>query len=207
MFVQVSCTVQNSLYAPGRTSSNIHQNRSDSSYVLQVHNISISIDAKRGARVTSFASDGEEQLTSNKVNQNYYGSTLWLSPQSVWGKPQPPALDIGMYKGAIKKDYLNLQSAVDTLNGLRFEKKFWGDVKDTAIHIRYTVHNVSNEVKNIAPWEVTRVPVGGLSFFPKGADTALTKSNLPVSDTGGIIWYNSDKSAHTFKPKTVYEWK
>ncbi len=195
VFIQLNCTVKKSRHEVVTKSADIHQNLSDSTYILQVHNISLGIDPKAGARVISFSLDGKEQLTSKSIHRNYYGSTLWLSPQSVWSKPQPPVLDVAMYNGVIKKDYLHLQSSVDTVSGLQFEKRFWGDLKDTAIHIRYTIHNISKEVKCLAPWEVTRVPVGGLSFFPKGSDTPLTKSNLPVLDTGGIIWYTSDKSA------------
>ncbi|MEJ7830800.1 MAG: hypothetical protein WKF91_21525, partial [Segetibacter sp.] len=195
VFFQLNCTVKKSRHEVVRKSSDIHQNFSDSTYILQVHNISISIDAKAGARIISFALDGREQLSLKSIHRNFFGSTLWLSPQSVWSKPQPPVLDVAMYKGVIKKDYLNLQSSVDTVNGLQFEKRFWVDVKDTSVHIRYTIHNISKEVKCLAPWEVTRVPVGGLSFFPKSSDTPLAKSNLPVLDAGGIVWYTSDKSA------------
>ncbi len=161
-------------------------------YVLRVHNISLGVDPDAGGKVTSFKLGDKEQLTPSTVHPKYYGSTLWISPQNVWSKPWPRILDSSMYKASVKTPYLYLKSETDQVNGLKIVKRFYGDATDTSISILYRITNRSKEEKWLAPWEVTRVPVDGLSFFPKESEKPLSKSNLVIYDSIGVIWFPYD---------------
>jgi hypothetical protein len=166
-------------------------NKSDSLYTLKVSNVSAVVDVNTGARVISLKLNDTELLGSKQIHPKFYGSTLWLSPEGKW-KGQGP-LDDGVYK----KDFLNttnvqLTSKNDTLRGFVFTKKFSVSAADTAIVITYTIKNIAAKAQEVSPWEVTRVPTGGLAFYPKGALSALAKSNLPVQDSLGLVWYPYD---------------
>lgn len=200
LFFQPGCAVKKPSPQVVGNGPVIHQNLSDSSYILRVHNISVSIDPNAGGRIISLQLEGKEQLSQKSVHPKYYGSSLWLSPQSIYNK-QLETLDISKYKGLIKNPYLYLQSEADKVNGFQIEKRFYGNTADTSIHIRYTITNVSDSTRWLAPWEVTRVPVDGLSFFPKGGDKPLLKSNLLIYDSAGIIWFPYDQSAITSSQK------
>lgn len=176
----------------------------DSTYSIKVNNIDMVISAAVGARVISVKLNGNEVLSSKSVHPAFYGSTLWLSPEGKW-KGQG-VLDNGGYK---VDDYnkvnrfngtdLHLISQKDSLRGFAFEKQFTVSPSDTAIIIRYTITNISKEMQEVAPWEVTRVPAGGLAFFPKGArDTPQSNKMYPllnISDSMDMIWYPYDSSS------------
>jgi hypothetical protein len=94
---------------------------------------------------------------------------------------------------------LRLKSENDILNGFKFSNHFKISDADTSIVIRYVITNIAKDIQEVAPWEVTRVPTGGLVFFPKGItnDVPLTNKIRPllaVRDVKGIIWYPYDSS-------------
>ena len=47
-----------------------------------------------------------------------------------------------------------------------------------------------------APWQITRVGPGGLTFYPSG-DGSFPPSNLGVRDALGVTWYDYDAAAIT----------
>ena len=177
---------------------NMLQDSSDNLFTININNVFVAIDAKVGARIISLKIDGIELLSSKEVNSRNYGSTLWLAPEGKW-KGQG-VLDNGDYKAVyFKGKDLTLKSKRDTLRGFLFSKQFHGDITDTSITISYTITNISKDMQEVAPWEVTRVPTGGLVFSQKGYGNDIPKSNkmypLPnVYDSIGIIWYPYDSS-------------
>jgi hypothetical protein len=160
---------------------------------LTVNNVSVIIDANVGARVVSLKVDGLEILSSKDVHPRFYGSSLWLSPEGKW-KGQG-VLDTAPYT-VIREDAkeIDLKSEDDLLRGFSFSKQFHVNAGDTSVVIRYTISNISRNAQDVAPWEVTRVPAGGLAFFPEGPHPALSKSDLHVRDSAGIVWYPYDSS-------------
>lgn len=46
------------------------------------------------------------------------------------------------------------------------EKVFSANAADGVVTISYTFHNVGTAPVSVAPWEITRVAAGGLTFFP-----------------------------------------
>lgn len=177
---------------------NMLHDSSDSLFTININNIFVTIDAKVGARIISLEIGGRELLSSKKVNPHFYGSTLWLAPEGKW-KGQG-VLDNGDYKAVyFHGTDLTLKSKRDTSRGFLFSKQFHGDISDTSITINYTITNISKDTQEVAPWEVTRVPTGGLAFTPKANQADVPKPNqsyplLKIIDSLGIIWYPYDSS-------------
>jgi hypothetical protein len=163
---------------------------------LSAGNMAIGIDIVTGGRITSLTVDGTELLGSSCIHARFYGSSLWLSPENKWkGMGQ---LDAGPYK--IERSNpgdLLISSADDTVRGFSFTKEFRVNGADTSVSIRYTISNTAKAEQEVAPWEVTRVPTGGLAFFPSGPLPALAKSDLMVRDSIGLTWYPYDSVSRT----------
>lgn len=158
---------------------------------LGTSNVSITIDVSTGARVVSCKVANRELLGSPAIHPRFYGSSLWLSPEGKW--KGMGALDTGPY--VLQRSTateLVVQSPPDSVRGFAFRKSFRVNAGDTSFSIRYTITNTAVTSQDVAPWEVTRVPTGGLSFFPSGAASALAKSDLKVVDTLGFTWYPYD---------------
>jgi hypothetical protein len=170
----------------------------DGMFTLNIGNMSIVIDGSTGSRVVSLKLDDDEILGSKTLHPTYYGSTLWLSPHCKWEKQG--FLDVSAYSMEFFNGVdLHLKSQNDSLLGFVFSKEFHGSLKDTSVVIQYSITNIAGDMQEVAPWEVTRVPTGGLAFFPKGSEQDLPKSNnripiLAIQDSIGIIWYPYDSS-------------
>jgi hypothetical protein len=76
--------------------------------------------------------------------------------------------------------------------GLSITKDYRADATSGWITITYTIN--ATKAFQTGPWEDTRVPRGGIVFFPAG--TSLTKGPLTVTTTAGINWFDdASKSA------------
>ena len=183
-------------FKPGTVYKGVSVHEVEGLFTLKVHNISLEIESNHGGRISSLGLEGNEFLSSKRVHPRYYGSTLWMSPQAKWSVSRlQGVLDNSVYKAvSINDSSLHLKSQNDSLSGFSFEKQFFGNAKDTSIRIRYIITNISDEKKELAPWEVTRVPTGGLAFFPKSSQPPLQKSNLTIQDVQNFIWYPYDSS-------------
>jgi hypothetical protein len=169
---------------------------SEGLFTLNCGNMSIVIDRTTGARVISLKLDGDEILGGKNLNTRYYGSSLWLSPEAKWRAMG--IIDVSPYNLELFNNVdLLLKSNIDTINGFIVSKKFHRNLSDTSIIIQYTIINCAKSIQEIAPWELTRVPTGGLAFFPKGSPQDLPviskrMQSLSVRDSIGIIWYPFD---------------
>jgi hypothetical protein len=132
----------------------------------------IEVDPSYGGRVSSLKIDGHEMLYLDKEygGGNLWGATLWQSPQSEWGWPPSTALDSDPYTGGIIGNTISLLSDIDGDYGtdLQFRKIFYAIPADTSVIIRYTLINTGSTDHEYSAWELTRVPVGGITFFPYG---------------------------------------
>ena len=161
------------------------------SFTLTVKNSSLTVDAAAGGRIVSLKFDGQEILGSSRIHPHFYGSSLWLSPENKWKGMGP--LDAAPYTVQQSgQTVLRVKSPDDSIRGFSFTKEIRVNEADTSFLIHYTIRNIAAVSQEVAPWEVTRVPTGGLAFFPGGDQPALTKSDLPVRDNLGIVWYPYD---------------
>lgn len=175
------------------------------------------VDAACGARVTCFSLGGDDILSGAEVNALNFGSTFWTSPQSQWGWPPPGEIDSEPYE---------MRLVGTTGNAVRFEgriypklavavaKTFAVDAARDLVEITYSIANRSAESLSIAPWEISRHPTRGLTFFPTEApkppgarpapgdgtpDPAIVepRSSLRVVQEAGAIWFAYDAAAVT----------
>jgi hypothetical protein len=163
---------------------------------LAFDDVSFEVDAATGGRVTGLYLRGRNLLTGPDVDAGNYGSTFWTSPQSAWGWPPVPEIDHGPYQPTVEAGGFVLRSAVSPTLGVDVEKRFSADAGRGAVMLDVTVRNRSAAPVALAPWQISRVPPGGLSFFPAG-DGVFPPSNLAVRAVAGIVWYAYDAAAIT----------
>jgi hypothetical protein len=149
--------------------------------------------SSNGGRIISFRVGTHEFLTSADQHENY-GSTLWTAPQSNWGWPPFSVLDEDEYSVEQSGGNLKMKSNPDPKSGFQIEKS-WQPIGDQSIRIEYIIRNISDKEKAVGPWEVTRVPCGGIAFFPDGDKAAIPESSLkPDMQKEGINWISITKT-------------
>ena len=174
---------------------------SGSKCYFQVANVYFEVYPAYGGRISSLKLDNKEIMYIDSVGGNYlWGSTFWQSPQSDWNWPPSTSLDQLAYSGGIYGDSVNILSKVDDTwsTNLRFRKTFYADLSDTSVTIKYFMINTGSSACVNAPWEITRVPVGGMEFFP---DTGSTTGPLAAqtSKIGQLRWLNYTGSSSGLK--------
>jgi hypothetical protein len=153
----------------------------------------ITVDPAKGGRITSFKINEFEFLAGKNIHPEYYGSTFWPSPQSLWNWPPPGILDSSPYSLEIKNNYIKIISKEDPATGFQFIKEF--SPASCGINLTYTIKNIADKINKAAPWEISRVPKGGIFFFPFGEKPLATKVFEPVNVNiiDGILWYKDEK--------------
>jgi hypothetical protein len=165
-------------------------------YSFQVADMYFEVDQNFGSRISSLKLGDNEVMF---VNRDYadpilWGSTLWPAPQSVWNWPPSTTLDSDPYSGGISGNYVILTSEVDQNSNLRFKKTFCASEQDTSVTIIYTLINEGLDTENDAAWEVTRVPPGGISFFPAGEGSVTGNFAGYVETLNNVSWYDYKSS-------------
>ena len=190
------------VFAATALSAQTVQKLDDEKYVLSVQDLSMTVDAAHGGKILSFklgeqeviaqnpaaapqpAPQGEGQPRRRFFNPNSYGSTFWTSPQKEWNWPPVPEYDSLPYTAEVKDGpvkvadvvipALFLQGQVSKF-GDRVCKAFTVDPSDLAFVITYSIVNESGETRQVAPWQISRVPNGGFLEFdatPEGVTPA-----------------------------------
>ena len=174
---------------------------SNGKYILTSKDLKVEVDPNTGGRITSFKLGDQDILLQKNINKENYGSTLWPAPQN-WPWPPSSVLDRMAYASSVQGDTLILTSYPDQLTGLRFSKSFSINVRQNALTIQYTITNISEQSLSVGPWEVTRVPSGGISFFPVDSLSQQPSSNLESTFTKrGVTWFKYNKSLLTSDQK------
>jgi hypothetical protein len=165
-------------------------------YRWQFGEVSFEVNAAQGARVTAFRIGEQNMLTGPETNGLNFGSTFWPSPQSSWGWPPESEIDSDRYEVVGEGAGVSFISRPGAKLGLSVGKRFEVDAAAETVTARYTLENRGSAARQVAPWEITRVPAGGLTFFPAGEGT-FPPSNLGVRETGGIVWFDYDPAPIT----------
>jgi hypothetical protein len=172
----------------------------DGRHVLAWDDISVEIDPTVGGRVTALRLDGGNLLIGPEVDAGNYGSTFWTSPQSAWGWPPVPEIDHLPYRAAVEGNLIVMRSAPSATLGVEVEKRFAADRARGALVFDFRIHNRGAVPIQTAPWQITRLPPGGLTFFPTGGGS-FPPSNLAVREALDVTWYDYDKAAVTENQK------
>ena len=185
-------------------------------YTLQLGALKLVIDGTRGARITEFSVKGTNVLVTRDENGTY-GSTYWPSPQSSWcaegGGCWPPvaAIDTQPYTGEIdaQTNVIRLTSAEASIGGFAGSAvtltKQLAPVPDSgAVDVTYTLANTSPSVGvDVAPWLISRVATGGLTFFGQGSGPVTYAPDsdpaFAVTEAAGDLWYQSAPVARNSK--------
>jgi hypothetical protein len=167
-------------------------------YVLDWGAGRIEIDPVTGGRVTALHLDldGGNLLTGPDVDAGNYGSTFWPAPQTAWGWPPLAEVDHGPYQVIRAADSLVLNGASNPALNVSIDKRIAADRARGAVVFDFSINNRGAVPVQLAPWQITRVPPGGLSFFPTGTGN-FPPSNLAVREQGGVTWYAYDRAAIT----------
>lgn len=168
----------------------------DGPYVIAWNDLALEVDARTGGRVTALRLAGRNLLTGRDVDAGNFGSTFWTSPQSVWGWPPVAEIDHAPYRASVVGRSIVMRSAHSASLGIEVEKILSGDRARGAILFEYRIHNLGQAPLQTAPWQITRVAPGGLTFYPSG-EGHFAPSNLHVREEDGVTWFDYDKSKIT----------
>jgi hypothetical protein len=184
---------------PWGTSPTVH----GTVYTFRVGQAVFSVDAAKGGRIVEFSLVGRNLLTAEPESADAgdvnWGSTFWPSPQSDWNWPPPVEIDAEPYAVTVTDGLLILQSAPSATLGFSVTKTFSVDEAAGAMQIDYAFTNEGRTAKSVAPWEISRVAGGGLTFFPKGTGTprAGSVALLDLRIAGGVAWLDYDATTAT----------
>ena len=160
-------------------------------YAFGAGDLLLEVDPNAGGRVTVFAIAGKNLLIGPEIDPKNYGSTFWTSPQSDWGWPPIAEIDNLPYAARVVGSTLVLTGPTSRQLGVSVTKIFTVDAETASARIEYIVHNRGNAPCMLAPWEVSRVRVDGLTFFPTGeGEYRYAAVPLRTQDAAGMTWFD-----------------
>ena len=163
-------------------------------YTLKCGNVSMTIDAAKGGKILSFKY-GDQEVISQLRWPESFGSTFWTSPQKEWYWPPVPEYDKKPYQVEEKDGVLTMTSEVNEKLKFRIRKVFAVDEPNQAIAITYSIINASDEMRKVAPWEITRVQnEGGLIFFEAPVDSIWPAGLMNFKEANDISCYEPDEA-------------
>ena len=171
----------------------------DAKYIITSGDVTMTVDAAHGGKILSFKYKDEEVISQTRF-PNSFGSTFWTSPQAEWNWPPVAEYDALPYEAEQGADALVLTGRKSERFGYRIRKEFRVDPSGGAIAVTYSILNESGQTRQVAPWEITRVPNGGLIFFEaKAVKGANGMPALPFVFTKGAAWYAVDEARENRK--------
>jgi hypothetical protein len=165
-------------------------------YRWRLGELSLDVDAAYGARIVGFRIGAENILTGPEVNALNFGSTFWTSPQADWNWPPLAELDSEPYTVTGAGDDLAFTSDPADGMGVAVTKRFHVDHARETVEVAYRIENRGAVPRTVAPWEISRVPTGGLTFFPVGTGVQ-PPSTLKVREIDGVVWFDYDAQSIT----------
>ncbi len=162
-------------------------------YSISNGDVTLTVDAARGAKILSFQYQGKEVLSQNQ-RPNAFGSTFWTSPQSEWNWPPVPEYDSRPYKAEQKNGALVLTGPTSEKFKYHITKEFKADPADGAIVVTYSITNDAAVERKVAPWEISRVDNGGVIFFDAPSETITPQGLMPFTFEHGATWYQCDEA-------------
>jgi len=180
--------------AGGAVASPVTPTKNGNRYRFAWGDVVLEIDAAAGGRVATLSLGGTDLIVPVPAanDPTTYGSVFWTSPRSAWTPqtwPPPVMIDSAMYSGGINGTHVVLDGPTDTSIGVSMSKDYSADAATGWIKIVYTIH--ATKAQKAAPWEVSRVPRGGLVFFPLGS--SVTAGPLTITQQSGTpktVWFD-----------------
>ena len=173
-----------------------------SSKKIKVGDVTMTIYPTKGAKIMSLKYKGQEVISQQKAPESF-GSTFWTSPQKEWNWPPVQEFDKGVYQVEEHDGRLIMTSEVSPRLKYRVRKEFAaaspgpseGGESGGGFVVTYSIINESDETRQVAPWEITRVEnTGGVIFFDAPLDGITPAGILPFKAEHGAVWYNPDET-------------
>jgi len=166
------------------------QNQEEQKYFINVGNLHMMI-SENGGKILSLKYDETEVISQLRWPESF-GSTFWTSPQREWNWPPVSEFDKQPYTVEQNDDAIVMTSQPSSRLGLQVSKKFMTDKQRKAIVITYSIKNVTDTIRSVAPWEITRVPNSGLIFFDASKESIFPANLLPFQFAHNAAWYQAD---------------
>ena len=161
---------------------------------LTVGDVTMTVYPQQGAKIMSLTYKGKEIISQSK-RPEAFGSTFWTSPQKEWYWPPVPEFDKQPYTLEERDGKIIMTSPVSARLKYRIRKEFSTDAKNKAIVITYSIINESDETRQVAPWEITRVTNdGGIIFFDAPLDGITPAGLMAFESKYGAVWYKTDET-------------
>jgi para-nitrobenzyl esterase len=168
--------------------------------------VTMTIYPTKGAKIMSLKYKDQEVISQQTAPESF-GSTFWTSPQKEWNWPPVPEFDKGEYQVEEHDGRLVMTSEVSPRMKYRIRKEFAAD--DTlprsgesggGFVVTYSIINESDETRQVAPWEITRVANdGGVIFFDAPLDSITPAGVLSFKEGHGAVWYHPDETGENRK--------
>ena len=171
-------------------SMSMSQNQEEQLYFINVGNLHMTI-SENGGKILSLKYDETEVISQLRWPESF-GSTFWTSPQREWNWPPVSEFDKQPYTVEQNDDAIVMTSQPSSRLGLQVSKKFTTDEQRKAIVITYSIKNVTDSIRSVAPWEITRVPNSGLIFFDASKESITPANLLPFQFAHDAAWYQAD---------------
>ena len=166
------------------------QNQEEQKYFINVGNLHMMI-SENGGKILSLKYDETEVISQLRWPESF-GSTFWTSPQREWNWPPVSEFDKQPYTVEQNDGAIVMTSQPSSRLGLQVSKKFTTDEQRKAIVITYSIKNVTDTIRSVAPWEITRVPNSGLIFFDASKESISPANLLPFQFAHHAAWYQAD---------------
>ena len=174
------------------TGTTFAQTDNDGKYTLKNGNLTMVIDAAKGAKILSFKYGDQEAISQLRFPESF-GSTFWTSPQKEWNWPPVQEYDKKPYQVEEKAGVLTMTSEVS--NRLKFRVRKTFKTEGQGFAITYTLINEGDEARKVAPWEITRVQnEGGLIFFDAPVSGITPAGLMNFKEAFGAVWYQTDET-------------
>ena len=161
---------------------------------ITVGDVTMTVNPEKGGKILSLKYKDQEVI-SQSPRPEAFGSTFWTSPQKEWNWPPVQEFDKQPYTIEEHDGRLILTSQPSARLKYRVRKEFATDAKDKAIVVTYSIINESDEVRQVAPWEITRVPNdGGIIFFDAPLDGITPAGLMTFTEANGAVWYQTDET-------------
>lgn len=170
----------------------------DNKYQLTAGNLTMTVDAEKGGKILSLKYQDAEVISQLKWPEAF-GSTFWTSPQKEWNWPPVPEFDKMAYTVEAHNDTtLIMKSQVSARLKYSIGKTIRAK-SNGSFAITYSIYNESGESRQVAPWEITRVPNEGIIFFDAPLEGITPKGLMDFKAAHGAVWYQADEAKENRK--------
>ncbi|WP_105103757.1 DUF4380 domain-containing protein [Microbulbifer pacificus] len=168
---------------------------------LNKDSLTVALDPGFGGRITEFRYGERDLLAVPEPGENSFGSTFWLSPQSLWNWPPVPEHDTSPY--TVSAQEADSATVIGTFGaGARVRKTVTlNSGRSATLHYRI---DTDRDFPEIAAWEITRVPNRGLAFAPVGADTVKTvRGRMAYTLENDALWLSMPDETSLVEGKII----